>query len=210
MQESFWWWQCSHRYIFPSSPHLRQSLIGLVVSVDVKHRERRRRRGTPCNDGTSRQNYRVANIWLTGRAKPISAPQHATHRSFRSPVLSGVQNYFFSLNREARSVGIRVREKADPVNISNTQDRGLVTFNFKHAHVKNRGLVSSNHKHACVRNRGFVISNYKHACLRNRGPVTSNYKYARVRNRGLVTANYKYARVRNRGLVTANYKYAWQ
>ena len=41
MQESFWWWQCSDRYIFSLSPHLHTpfppSLISLMVSVDVKH-----------------------------------------------------------------------------------------------------------------------------------------------------------------------------
>ena len=37
MQESFWWWQCSDRYIISLSP-LSPSLINLiVVSVDVKH-----------------------------------------------------------------------------------------------------------------------------------------------------------------------------
>ena len=44
MQERFWWWQCSDRYIIslffhlhfpPSSPS--PSLISLMVSVDVKH-----------------------------------------------------------------------------------------------------------------------------------------------------------------------------
>ena len=44
MQESFWWWQCSDRYIISPSPHLHipfppfsPSLISLRVSVDVKH-----------------------------------------------------------------------------------------------------------------------------------------------------------------------------
>ena len=46
MQTSFWWWQCSDRYIISLSPHLRTpshstpfspSLISLTVSVDVKH-----------------------------------------------------------------------------------------------------------------------------------------------------------------------------
>ena len=44
MQESFWWWQCSDRYIISLSPHLHTpfppfspSLISLLVSVDVKH-----------------------------------------------------------------------------------------------------------------------------------------------------------------------------
>ena len=44
-QKSFWWWQCSERYIISLSPHLRNpspafspSLISLVVSVDVKQR----------------------------------------------------------------------------------------------------------------------------------------------------------------------------
>ena len=44
MQESFWWWQCSDRYIISLSPHLytpfppsSPSLISLVVSVDIKH-----------------------------------------------------------------------------------------------------------------------------------------------------------------------------
>ena len=44
MQESFWWWQCSDRYIISLFPHLHTpfphfspSLISLVVSVDVKH-----------------------------------------------------------------------------------------------------------------------------------------------------------------------------
>ena len=43
MQESFWWWQCSDRYIISLSPHLHTpplftpSLISLMVSVDVKH-----------------------------------------------------------------------------------------------------------------------------------------------------------------------------
>ena len=44
MQESFWWWQCSDRYIVSLSPHLHapfppfsRSLISLMVSVDVKH-----------------------------------------------------------------------------------------------------------------------------------------------------------------------------
>ena len=44
MQESFWWWQCSDRYIISLSPHLHTSsspfspsLIILMVSVDVKH-----------------------------------------------------------------------------------------------------------------------------------------------------------------------------
>ena len=45
MQKSFWWWQCSDRYIISLSPHLHTpfppppfspSLISLVVSVDVK------------------------------------------------------------------------------------------------------------------------------------------------------------------------------
>ena len=45
MQESFWWWQCSDRYILSLFPHLHTpfppfspSLISLMVSVDVKHR----------------------------------------------------------------------------------------------------------------------------------------------------------------------------
>ena len=44
MQESFWWWQCSDRYIISLIPHLHtpfppfsQSLISRTVSVDVKH-----------------------------------------------------------------------------------------------------------------------------------------------------------------------------
>ena len=43
MQESFWWWQCSDRYIISPFPHLHTpspfspALIRLVVSVDVKH-----------------------------------------------------------------------------------------------------------------------------------------------------------------------------
>ena len=44
MQESFWWWQCSDRYIVSLSPHLHApfppfspSLISVMVSVDVKH-----------------------------------------------------------------------------------------------------------------------------------------------------------------------------
>ena len=39
-QESFWWWQCSDRYIISLDPHLHTplspSLISLKVSVDVK------------------------------------------------------------------------------------------------------------------------------------------------------------------------------
>ena len=41
MQESFWWWECSDRYIISLSHHLctpfSPSLISLTVSVDVKH-----------------------------------------------------------------------------------------------------------------------------------------------------------------------------
>ena len=38
MQESFWWWQCSDRYILSLSPtSIPPSLISLMVSVDVKH-----------------------------------------------------------------------------------------------------------------------------------------------------------------------------
>ena len=44
MQKSFWWWQCSDRYIISLSPPLpyplppfSPSLISLMVSVDVKH-----------------------------------------------------------------------------------------------------------------------------------------------------------------------------
>ena len=44
MQESFWWWQCSDRYISSLSLHLHTpfppfspSLISRMVSVDVKH-----------------------------------------------------------------------------------------------------------------------------------------------------------------------------
>ena len=44
MQESFWWCQCSDRYIISLFPHLHTpsppfspSLINLMVSVDVKH-----------------------------------------------------------------------------------------------------------------------------------------------------------------------------
>ena len=44
MQESFWWWQCSDRYIISLSPHLHTpfphfspSLVSRTVSVDVKH-----------------------------------------------------------------------------------------------------------------------------------------------------------------------------
>ena len=44
MQESFWWGQCSDRYIISLSPHFHTlislfspSLISLMVSVDVKH-----------------------------------------------------------------------------------------------------------------------------------------------------------------------------
>ena len=45
MQESFWWWQCSDRYIISLFSHLHTpfppfspSLISRTVSVDVKHR----------------------------------------------------------------------------------------------------------------------------------------------------------------------------
>ena len=44
MQKSFWWWQCSDRFIISLSPHLHTpfppfspSLISRTVSVDVKH-----------------------------------------------------------------------------------------------------------------------------------------------------------------------------
>ena len=41
MQASFWWWQCSDRYIISLSPHLHTpfslSLINFMVSVDVKY-----------------------------------------------------------------------------------------------------------------------------------------------------------------------------
>ena len=44
MQKSFWWWQCSDRYIISLSPHLHTpfspfspSLISHTVSVEVKH-----------------------------------------------------------------------------------------------------------------------------------------------------------------------------
>ena len=44
MQKSFWWWQCSDRYIISLFPHLHTpfhpfspSLISRTVSVDVKH-----------------------------------------------------------------------------------------------------------------------------------------------------------------------------
>ena len=44
MQKSFWWWQCSNRYIISLSPHLHTpfpssslSLISCTVSVDVMH-----------------------------------------------------------------------------------------------------------------------------------------------------------------------------
>ena len=46
MQESFWWWQCSARYIYsffplPPPPYLlppfSQSLISLMVSVNIMH-----------------------------------------------------------------------------------------------------------------------------------------------------------------------------
>ena len=43
MMESFWWWQCSDRYIISLFPHLHTpspfspSLISLTVSVGVKH-----------------------------------------------------------------------------------------------------------------------------------------------------------------------------
>ena len=38
MQESFWWWQCSDRYIISLFLHLHTpSPISLMVSVDIKH-----------------------------------------------------------------------------------------------------------------------------------------------------------------------------
>ena len=41
MQVSFWWWQCSDRYIISLFPHFHApffpSLISLMVSVDVKN-----------------------------------------------------------------------------------------------------------------------------------------------------------------------------
>ena len=41
MQESFWWWQCSDRYIISLFPHLHIPFSPLLpvpmVSVDVKH-----------------------------------------------------------------------------------------------------------------------------------------------------------------------------
>ena len=43
MLESFWWWQCSNRYILSLFPHLHThspfslSLVSLMVSVEVKH-----------------------------------------------------------------------------------------------------------------------------------------------------------------------------
>ena len=37
VQESFWWWQCSNRYITSLFHHLRSSLIILLVSLDIKH-----------------------------------------------------------------------------------------------------------------------------------------------------------------------------
>ena len=40
MQGSFWWWQCSDRYIISLFPHLRPTLVSLMVSVDVKRHER--------------------------------------------------------------------------------------------------------------------------------------------------------------------------
>ena len=41
MQKSFWWWQCSDRYVISLSPHLHTpfspSLLSRTVPVDIKH-----------------------------------------------------------------------------------------------------------------------------------------------------------------------------
>ena len=42
MRESFWWWQCSDKYIISLFPQLHPSLVSRMFSVAVKHQERRR------------------------------------------------------------------------------------------------------------------------------------------------------------------------
>ena len=72
IQESFWWWQNSNRYIIYLSRHLRThsppfspSLISLVVSVDVKHHVYLLFRFPPVSNKPPRFCGRKATCWLT-------------------------------------------------------------------------------------------------------------------------------------------------
>ena len=94
MQESFWWWQCSNRYIISLFPHLHTpfvrfspSLISLMVSVDVKHHayftiggtgRKHRQVSQPCHSrphGTGRKHCQVS--------QPCHSRPHGTGRKHR-------------------------------------------------------------------------------------------------------------------------------
>ena len=73
MQKAFWWRQCSGRYIIFLSPHLdppfSSSLISLMVSVDVKHRERRSENRTQERLRTGRWSLALIAGWSCVRVE---------------------------------------------------------------------------------------------------------------------------------------------
>ena len=71
MQKSFWWWQCSDRYIISLFPHLytpfppfSPSLISLMVSVDFKHDVYLLTGGYWLGLHVSRRGYRCVTDWF--------------------------------------------------------------------------------------------------------------------------------------------------
>ena len=90
MQESFWWWQCSDRYIISLSPHLHTtfppfspSLISLVVSVDVKHHV-----------------YLLFQVQKRKKEKKKTNKRKAKHRK-KSMLSSSSSSFFFFLKLDS-------------------------------------------------------------------------------------------------------------
>ena len=81
MQESFWWWQCSDRYIISLFPHLHTPLplfstspISLMVPVDVKHHVYL----------LTYLSHRIKVNWILGHQRGgFATPQWAAPRSGR-------------------------------------------------------------------------------------------------------------------------------
>ena len=104
MQESFWWWQCSDRYIIPPpGPHLNTpfplspSLINLMVSADVKHHVYTGRTEwghitdrVKALEGLSEGIYRTEWGYIKDRVTALEGPSEGRYTTVQSLSLTGV------------------------------------------------------------------------------------------------------------------------